>query len=111
MQISSSAKCSATRSVHAFVAAADEQDLSVFLEAVGGGLIEQAALGRKQHDFLIGTALRPDGLDGGKNGLALEDHAFSAAERTVVHGAMAIVGPGAEIVDADVEQAVGPWRA
>src|SRR5262249_21868005 len=46
---------------------------------------------------------RPDGFDGFKDRLSLEQHALGSTEGAVVDGAMAIVGPGAEGVDQDVD--------
>src|ERR1017187_10701086 len=50
-------------------------------------------------------AFRPDGIHRGEDGFALEHHAFFAAERPVVHRAVAIVSPVAQVMDADVQQA------
>ena len=36
-----------------------------------------------------------------KDGLRLEDHAFAATEGSVVHGAMAVMGEGAQVVGLD----------
>lgn len=94
--------------VHAFVAAADQQEFVELCVGSGGGLFELAALGGEEHDAAAGIALRTageDGFDGFKDGFALQEHAFPAPERSVVDGAMAVVGPVAEVVELDVEEA------
>ena len=50
-------------------------------------------------------------FDAVKDGLGLEDHAFAAAEGTVVHGAMAVVGEVAQVVGGDVDRAAGDGPA
>ena len=91
--------------VHAFVAAADEQQLIILGEAAGGFLGETLALRREQEDALSGLALGPDAFHGVEDGRGLEQHAFAAAERAIVDGAMAVVRPVAKVVDVDLDQA------
>jgi hypothetical protein len=45
------------------------------------------------------------------DGLGLENHAFAAPERTVVDGAMTVVGEGAQIVDGNLDEAFGESAA
>ena len=52
-----------------------------------------------------GPALVPDGFHGLENRLGLEHHALAAAERTVVHGPVAVGSPVAQVVDADLDDA------
>ncbi len=92
--------------VYAFVAAAEQDDAFGAGEFMGDRLSEALALGGEQDD---GFALRiafsqrsdTEGLDGSEERFGFEDHAFSATEGTVVHGAMFVFGPGAEVVEVD----------
>ena len=55
--------------------------------------------------FWLRRAFGPNRFHRGEDRLALEHHAFRAAERPVVHRAMAIVRPVAQIVYLNVQQA------
>ena len=52
---------------------------------------------------------RSERFDAVKDGLGLDDHAFAAAEGTVVHGAMAVVGEVAQVVGGDVDRRRWRW--
>ncbi len=91
--------------IHALVAAADQEELLETGELPSDELVEEAALGGEQDDAAVGGALGPDGFDGGEDGFGLEDHALAAAEGAVVHSAVAVVGPIAEVVDEDADEA------
>jgi len=89
--------------VDAFVTAADEDDAGECGEAAGGRLGEALALGGEEDDGFVGGVAGFFGGDGEgfeavEDGLGLEDHALAAAEGTVVDGAVAVVGEGAEVV-------------
>ena len=60
---------------------------------------------REQHQALAGGAFGPDAFDGFEDGRGFQQHAFAAAEGTIVDGAMPVVRPVAEIVDVDLDQA------
>src|SRR5262249_9477070 len=90
--------------VHTFVPAADEQQFRGRPQTVGHRLVEKAALGREQHHFPRLGAFRPDRFHRAEHRLGLEHHAFAAAARPIVHRLMAVAGPIAQIVKADVEQ-------
>src|SRR3984885_8123096 len=68
-------------------------------------LSETLALRRKQDDALIGFALGPDTFDGVEDGRGFQQHAFAAAKRAIIDGAMAVMRPGTEVVDVDLKQA------
>ena len=94
--------------VDAFVTAADEDDTIEGGEFAGDGLGEGATLRGEQDDagFLLGgvggaglARCEAERGEGFRKRLGFEDHAFSAAEGTVVDGAVTVVGEGAEIVD------------
>jgi hypothetical protein len=55
--------------------------------------------------------LSAERLDALEDGLGLEDHAFAAAERAVVDGAMAVVGEVAQVVGGDLDCAGGDGPA
>ncbi len=52
-----------------------------------------------------GVALGPDTFDGFEERLGLQEHAFAAAEGPVVHSAVQIVRPVAQVVQMDFERA------
>ncbi len=58
-----------------------------------------------------GLAGMPRDSTQAKMGCGLEDHAFAAAEGTVVYGAVAVVGEGAEVVRGDLDCAGGDGAA
>ena len=106
MESSSSAEEFGDALVDAFIAAADEDDALEGGEAARGGLREALALRREKDYGLAGGiagGLRGDakGFDALEDGLRLEDHAFAATEGAVVDGAVAVVGPVAEVVRVD----------
>ncbi len=95
--------------VDTFVAAADEEEFVELSVVAGEGLVEFAALGREEDDAAVRISELPAGEDplhGFKDRLAFEEHAFPAPERAVVDGAVAVVGPIAEVVDFDIEETV-----
>ena len=101
--------------VDAFVTAADKDDTFERGEAARGGLRETLALrGEKDHGLACSVACGFGGdaerLDALKDGLRLEDHALATAEGAVVNGAMAVVGPVAEVMGVDRRKA-GAQRA
>ncbi len=91
--------------VHTLVAAANEEQLLIRCQAAPGFLIEPLALGRKQHDALRFRARGQNALDGVKDRFGFEEHTFATAERPIVHGAMTVMRPGAEVVDLYRDQA------
>jgi hypothetical protein len=60
---------------------------------------------------LVWVGRRAQRLDALEDGLGLENHAFAAAEGTVVYGAMAVVGEVAQIVSGDLDRAGGDGAA
>ena len=90
---------------------------TVALEAARGGLRESLALRGEKDDGLAGEiagGFRCDAefFEGAlEDGLRQEDHAFAAAEGTVVHGAVAVVGPVAEVVGVDEDRPEGGARS
>src|SRR5258708_5719393 len=86
--------------VEALVVARDEQDVRERREAARGGLIEEPALRREEHDVTSGPLQLPDR---GHQRLRLEDHARAAAVRDVVHRAMAVRRPVAQVVGPKLE--------
>ena len=89
--------------VDAFVAAADENDAIEGGETAGGCLREALALRGEKNDGLAGGVTgglgsEIEGLEALEDGLGLENHALATAEGTVVNGAVAVVGEGAEVV-------------
>src|SRR5579863_4029919 len=91
--------------IHALIAATDQEELVKLAEPARGLLIEALALSREQHQALLGGSLGPDAFHGFKNGRRLQQHAFAAAEGTVVDGAVTVVRPVPEIVDLDLDKA------
>jgi len=100
--------------IDAFVAAADEDDAVERGEMAGDGLREALALCGEQNDGFagggwIGKAGGPgcdvEGFDALEDRLRFEDHAFAAAEGTVVDGAVTVVGPVAKVVGVDLGDA------
>jgi hypothetical protein len=67
-------------------------------------LIESAARGAEYHDF--GLRGFPSRLDRSENRFGLEDHAFAAAERPVVHRPMAIRSGIPQIVNSDTNESL-----
>src|SRR5581483_776161 len=90
--------------VHAFIAAADQQQLAITAQTPGRLLIETLALRRKQHQSLLRRSLRPDALYRLKNGRRLEQHAFASAEWPIVYSAMPVVCPVSKIVNVNLDQ-------
>ena len=73
-------------------------------EAASRLLSEALALRRKQNDPLIRAALGPDAVDGVKDGRGFQQHAFAATERAIVDGTMAVMRPGAQVVNVNLDQ-------
>src|ERR1022692_2337458 len=94
--------------VHAFITPANEQQLRQAAKIVGHLLVEQAALRGEKH-LLYGQARKlsylQDRLDRQKQGLRLEQHAFPAPERPVVHGLVPVGRPIPQIVYANLDGA------
>ena len=69
--------------VHALVASANQDDPRLEGDFPGQPVVEPPARGRQEIDKrLLRT---PDRFDRGEDRLGLEDHAFFAAERAVIH--------------------------
>jgi hypothetical protein len=99
--------------IDAFVAAAEKDDAVKGGELGGDGLGERTALRGEEDDGLagggaegetLGLGREMEGFDAVEDGLGLEDHALPAAEGTVVDGAVAVVGEGAEILRVDLHE-------
>ena len=92
--------------VHAFVAAADKDDLAAPGEPLEHGLVHQLPLRRQQHPPWWGIPTVSGDL--GQcviDRLDLHDHALSAAERPVIHGPVHIRCPLPQVVQDDLHQA------
>src|SRR5260370_26434568 len=87
--------------IHAFISAADQQQLLVSRQAARRFLVEPLPGGRDQHDPLPGIAFRPDALHRFEEWLGLQQHALAAAKRAVVDGPVTVRGPIPQIVDLD----------
>src|ERR1041385_6985135 len=94
--------------VDTFISAADQQDLIQLRIRPRRRLIELAALRRHQNNLLPRRFRRPDRFHRFKERPRFEQHAFTAAKRPVIHGAMPIVRPIAQIVYRDLDQTVFP---
>src|SRR5579883_1196378 len=90
--------------IHAFVAAADEQQLLQRGIFARHRLVEFAALRGKQRDALLGVSNWPDRFHGFKDRLRLQQHSFAAAERPVIDRAMTVMSPVSQIVDTNFDQ-------
>src|SRR5579862_1476863 len=84
--------------IDAFVAAADHDHTIEFREFRREFLIETAALCRQQNDGLLcrpikafAASSKPKRFQTFKDRFRLKDHAFAAAKRAVVHGAVPIM--------------------
>ena len=80
-------------------------------EFFGDTLVERATSWREEEDEgwsgervsdLMGLA---EGLDGGEEGFALDDHPLASAVRSVIGGAMFVGGPVAKIMRLESENA------
>src|SRR5690606_21892483 len=91
---------SADALVDPLVARAEDQQVRVSGQLTGGLLVEATSGGAHQHDARLGLA---QALDGFEHRFALEDHAGSASEGPVIDGAMAVVGPVAQVVDVQLK--------
>src|SRR5208282_6627327 len=71
-------------------------------------LPEEFSGGRKEDDGCAGSRLAgrraQNALDGIEQRLRLQNHALAAAERAIVHGAMAVVGGLAQVVHAHLDE-------
>ncbi|MEY2598866.1 MAG: hypothetical protein RLZZ142_1125 [Verrucomicrobiota bacterium] len=91
--------------VDALVVSAEENEVGAGGgEALGGGVFERGAAWGEQEDACVFSF---QGLDGVKNGFALEDHALSAAVRGFVCDAVFVFGPVAKVVGVDGGEAAG----
>ncbi len=98
--------------VHAFVAAADEDDSFLLCQAASGFLIETFAGGGEKddgsflwkRDFLNGIAygLAEQGFDCVKERFGFENHTFAPAERAVVHGPVTVFCKFAQVLHMDL---------
>ncbi len=101
--------------VHAFVTAADENRAILLREAASSFLIEAFTCSREKNDgrFLwrcnfccrVADRLVEERFDCFKKRLGLEDHAFAAAERAVVDGAVAVLRELAQVLDVNLHDA------
>src|SRR5438128_7444188 len=100
--------------VHAFVAATNQDEAILQREAARRLLRETFSGGGKKNDgglFARRICLRgiADGMaekrfDGFKKRLGLEDHAFAAAEGTIINGFVAVFGELAQILNMNVDK-------
>ena len=101
--------------VDALVAATDEDDAVEVRELAGDGLGEGAALGAEEDDAGAGGAFGlgwdAEGGEGLGQRLGLEDHALAAAEGAVIHGAVAVMGEGAQVVRREFDVPLGQSAA
>ena len=91
--------------VHALVAPAHEDDALHVCQALGRALGERSAAGREEDHVCRGLVHGLHGLDGLEDGLGLHEHALPAAKGGVIYGAVAVVGPRAQIVRVKREDA------
>lgn len=93
--------------VDPFVPATDKQQFRNPAEPAGGLLGEQRSLGRHQDNLPIMTLFSENCFGGVKDRFGFEQHSLAAAEGTVVDGAMAVIGPLAEVMGMEFEQSGG----
>src|SRR5437660_8807165 len=98
--------------IHAFVAAADKNHSLQASKLFRFSLLETPALSGEQNHSLLcsGRKTLPAALDlkafnAFKDRFRLQNHAFTAAERAVIHCAVPVVGKSSQIVDFDLRQA------
>jgi hypothetical protein len=63
-------------------------------------------LSGEKHYPIPGGSVGPDRFNGFENWLRFEEHAFAAAEGTVVDGSVAVVGEGAEVMGVHPDDAL-----
>ena len=87
--------------VETFVTAADQQQMLLRGQLTGDGLVERPARRRQQnHPRLSARQM----LHGFKDRFGFQQHPRPAAERFIVHRAMAVMGVVPQIVDRQVQQ-------
>src|SRR6476660_4008685 len=101
--------------VHSFITAANQNEAILLREAAGGLLGKRLSSRREKNDrglFArrillrgISSGVAEERFDGLKERLRLEDHAFAAAERPIVHGAMAVSRELAQVLDVNLHDA------
>ena len=102
MEISSSIERRAHPLVDPLVAAADQDHARPLAALAHQRLVPDASLGREQDGGRPG-ALGLELFDRGEERLRFHDHAGAAAVGGVVRDPVPVEGPGAQVVDADVE--------
>ena len=95
--------------VDALVAAAAQDQPGLGGQPLGDPVVEAAAVGGEEHD--PGRALGLQVVQGVEPGPGEHDHAGAAAEGGVVDAAVAVAGPVAQVVQADLDQAPLPRLA
>lgn len=94
--------------VHALIAAANHNQVAVGCQLLHERLLEGAALW-SEHDY--GGGIVEDGIrfkfaDGIENRFRFHDHAVSAAEWVVIHGAALVMGMAANVVDINTDEVI-----
>src|SRR5512132_4634100 len=98
--------------VDALVAAAAQDQAGLGGQAPGDPVVEAAAVGGEQHDPGRAIGLQVvECVEGVEPGAGGHDHAGAAAEGGVVDAAVAVGGPVAQVVQADLDQAALPRLA
>src|SRR5829696_19017 len=95
--------------VDALVAAAAQDQPGLGGQPLGDPVVEAAAVGGEQDH--PGRALGPQVVEGVEPGAGRHDHAGAAAEGGVVDTAVAVGGPVAQVVQADLDKAPLPRLA
>ena len=90
---------------------AEYYDVTEQRQTVGHGLVERLAIGRSKNHLIVVPLLFQSG-NTGINGLDLHNHTGLAAERIVIHLAVAAGGIVAQIVDHNLHKALvaGPFQ-